>query len=147
MFFRGYLLLVVCSSLVAGVTSSKNASASDIASERFSIESSERTFLPIKKGKFLRSERERLNDSICKYAISQDFECAMEESPPCQKLVPIAFNFCRSELYRQMHPQVISRSESRHWTRKFKKCIYAATKALVTNPERQERFCHADEGY
>ena len=123
------------------------AHASGIASDRFGIKSVERRFLPIKKGKFLRKERERLNDSVCQYAESIDFQCAMEESPPCQKLVPIAFNFCRSELYRIMHPQVISRSESRYWSRKFKKCALAATKALVTNPEREERFCNADEGY
>ncbi len=121
--------------------------ASEIASDRFGIQSVERRFLPIKKGKFLRSQRELLNDSVCQYAESVDFQCAMEESPPCQKLVPIAFNFCRSELYRIMHPQVISRSESRFWSRKFKKCALAATKALVTNPEREERFCNADEGY
>ncbi|THB71921.1 MAG: hypothetical protein D6B28_06575 [Gammaproteobacteria bacterium] len=121
--------------------------ASEIASDRFGIQSYERSFRPVKKGKFLRAERERLNDSICQYAESMDFPCAMEESPPCQNLVPIAFNFCRSELYRIMHPQVISRSESRYWSRQFKKCSLAATKALVTNPEREERYCNADEGY
>ncbi len=140
-------IIIVIVSLSSLVFTAETIQASEITSDRFEIQSIERRFLPIKKGKFLRAERELLNDSVCKYAESIDFQCAMEESPPCQKLVPIAFNFCRSELYRVMHPQVISRSESRFWSRKFKKCVYAATKALVTNPEREERFCNADEGY
>ncbi len=141
---KSIAIITILSGLIA---TADYSIATDIASDRFSIKSIERSYRAIKKGKFLRQKREELNDVVCQYAKSIDFECAMEESPPCQKLVPIAFNFCRSELYRVMHPQVISRSEDRYWSRRYKKCAYAATKALVTNPEREERFCNADEGY
>lgn len=131
-FFIAFVLLCVSISAVSG-------------SSRFEFSNSTMFYKPIKKAKFLKNKKEMMQDEICVYAESLDSECASLAHPPCKKLVPIAFNFCTSDFYRMMHPQVTSKSEDIYWFRKYKHCVKSATKALVTNEDRQNKYCKDEE--
>ena len=113
------------------------------ASSRFNFQARQVDFRPISNWQFLRSQRREMNAQICEYAEKIDDPSTREKHPPCQKLVPIAFNFCSGDIVRAMQPRVISKAEYIHWQRKYSHCVFEATRALVTNPLRKEEYCSA----
>ncbi|THB69755.1 MAG: hypothetical protein D6B27_00110 [Gammaproteobacteria bacterium] len=135
------LISILIISIIISLSLSSNFSKAQ-GSRRFAITNSKFSYKPLRKGRFLNHKKEAYEELVCNYAESIDSECAAISHPPCKKLVPIAFNYCRLEVYRQMHPQVTSRAEDLFWSRKFMYCVKSATKALVTNPDRQDKYCN-----
>ncbi len=134
-----FLLIV----LIIGFITFPNHSYSK--SSRFDFHEKTLGYKPIAKVNFLRKIKIDIKDQICTYAESLDSECASIAHPPCQKLIPIAYNYCSAEYYRQMHPQITSNTEDIFWSNKFTYCVKAATKALVTNIDRQNLYCRDEE--
>jgi hypothetical protein len=107
----------------------------------YSFRAKEMRFHPVTQDTFLLQEKQRLEPEACRFALSIDQACATKSDPPCENLVPIAFNFCTGEMLRQMQPRVISKAEALHFRQKFHYCTMESVRALVTNPLRIEQHC------
>lgn len=119
------------------------SSASVSASGRFEFTAKEVGFRPVSNWQFLRAQEKTIEAPICEYAKKIDDPCMVDVHPPCEKLVPIALNFCAGDIVRAMQPRVLSKAESIFWKRKYTHCVYESTRALVTNPLRREEYCRA----